>query len=651
MSTAKITGPQAPTLPRVTASVPLLAPPAWAIAERSLLDLLDRSWRRFEELFTEADGSLRYAHGLSGRDGGDDFLETFFNWPQLYLLGGADDLLDASARHWHGVVGQLTQLGVFRDEFEIGYDWFHQGEALLFFYFLTMADPVSWQERAVAFAELYVDPVHGNFDPDHQIVLGPHNGSGGARTGVSDLSHYPWLPNEAAQYGYPLSWLLPADAPVPALDADPRLGPEMQARLGRGDVVGNLAICGLVLNAYLATGASRYADWIVAYVEAWEARAQANDGIVPDNVGLDGVVGSQLEGRWYGGHYGWAWPHGLYSIGQAVLVGALAAAMVSGEERHLTMPRALIDAIIAQGRRMRVTDSDSSIRPRWLAHLGPAADQESLLVPYRHDDQGWFDWNPLQTSVPMALWHRTQDTADRARMDRLRSASADEWDAVRPFRDKEEAGHEEPWYSFLAGEMPDYPERALAMAQTQARRRLALMEQYADVDVSEEQIHLWQDVNPVVTEALTQLMWGGPQVVYNGGVVQARVRYYDGVEQRPGLPPDVAALVSSIDPKATVVTLINLSGTEAHRIVLQAGSLAEDDIETVAYTTAAPGWTGTHAEYLPHPLALENASLTVGGPWLEVVMPASTEITLTLQLRLGVRRPAYRTPWKDPTHA
>ena len=82
--------------------MPLLAPPAWAIGERSLLDLLDRSWRRFEELFTEADGSLRYAHGLSGRDGGDDFLETFFNWPQLYLLGGADDLLDASARHWHG---------------------------------------------------------------------------------------------------------------------------------------------------------------------------------------------------------------------------------------------------------------------------------------------------------------------------------------------------------------------------------------------------------------------------------------------------------------------------------------------------------------------------------------------------------------------
>ena len=78
-------------------------------------------------------------------------------------------------------------------------------------------------------------------------------------------------------------------------------------------------------------------------------------------------------------------------------------------------------------------------------------------------------------------------------------------------------------------------------------------------------------------------------------MVQARVRYYDGVEQRPGLPTRRRGpWWSSIDPKATVVTLINLSGTEAHRIVLQAGVPGnEDDIETVAYTTAAPGWTGT----------------------------------------------------------
>lgn len=638
-------------MPRIAASVPCLAPPAWATAERALFDLLDEGWRRFAELFTRADGSLRYDGSLSGRDGGDDFLETFFNWPQLYLLGGADDLLDASTKHWHGVVGQLTRLGMFRDEFEIGYDWFHQGEALLFLYFLTMADPLAWKERAVRFAEFYVDPSHGNYDAEHNIIRGPHNGSGGARPGVSDESHYPWMPAEAAQYGYPVPWLLPEGATVPPLDADPRLGPEMQERVGRGDTVGNLAVAGLVLNAYLATGERRYADWITTYVRGWQERAEENGGMVPDNVGLDGRVGSQLDGRWYGAHYGWTWPHGFYSIGQAVVVGATAATMVTGDEHYLELPRTLVDGIVALGRRMRFVDGDSSIRARWLAHLGPAAAEESLLVPYRHDDRGWFDWNPLQTSVPMALWHYTQTPADRERLDALRAGSAEGWRSVRPFRDKEEAGHEEPWYAYLSGDLPDYPEQILDAAQTQTRRRLALMEQWAGADVPEAAIHVWQDVNPVVTEALTQLTWGAPQVVYNGGVARARVRYYDAETRRPGLPEDVAALVSSIDPDATVVQLVNLSGTESRSLIVQAGAFAEDDIASVSYETAAPDWPGSHTEYLPHPLERAAVTVEVNGPWLEVTLPAGTEVTLTLALRCRVRRPLHRTPWLDPVSA
>jgi hypothetical protein len=649
LSTAAVPTELNRSLPQITASVPCLAPPAWATAERALLDLLDQGWRRFAELYTNPDGSIRYGGGISGRDGGDDFLETFFNWPQLYLLGGADDLLEASAGHWQGTVAQLTRLGVFRDEFEVGYDWFHQGEALLFFYFLTMAEPERWRARAVRFAELYVDPANGNYDAEHNIIRGPHNGAGGARPGVSDSSHYPWMAAEAAQYGYPLPWLVPEGAPVPPLDDDVRLGPELHSRVGQGDTVGNLAIVGLVLNAYLATGEQRFADWIVTYVRGWQERAEQNGGLIPDNVGLDGQVGSQLDGRWYGGHYGWAWPHGFYSIGQAVVVGATAATLVSGDERYLNMPRTLVDRLVGLGRRMRVIDSDTSNRGRWLAHLGPEANEESFVVPYRHADGGWFDWNPMQTSVPMALWHRTQSGADRERLEQLRAGSADGWRNVRPFRDKEEAGHEEPWYSYLSGDLPDYPARILDVAQTQARRRLALMEKYAGREVPEEAIHLWQDINPVVTEALTQLTWGAPQVVYNGGVAQARVRYYDAEARRPGLPPDVAALVSSIDPDATVVELVNLSGTEPRSLIVQAGALAEDDIASVGYETAAPDWAGSHSEYLPHPLERAGVTLLVEGPWLEVTLPASTEIKLTLALRRGVRRPLYRSPWADPT--
>ena len=154
-------------LPAVTASVPLLEPPGWALAERELFDLLDHGWRRFARQFTGPDGRLRYGHEITSRDGVDDFYETFFNWPQLYLLGGADDLLAESERHWEGVTAQLTELGMLSGEYERGYDWFHQGESNLLLYFLCMAAPARWAERAVRFAELYVDPAHGNYEPVH----------------------------------------------------------------------------------------------------------------------------------------------------------------------------------------------------------------------------------------------------------------------------------------------------------------------------------------------------------------------------------------------------------------------------------------------------------------------------------------------------
>ena len=60
----------------------------------------------------------------------------------------------------------------------------------------------------------------------------------------------------------------------------------------------------------------------------------------------------------------------------------------------------------------------------------------------------------------------------------LRERSGYDWRTVRSFRSKEEAGHEEPWFTFLAGDNPDYPEKILAAAQAQARHRLARMRAY-----------------------------------------------------------------------------------------------------------------------------------------------------------------------------
>jgi hypothetical protein len=633
----------------VTASVPLLEPPGWAVAERALFDLLDRAWRRFARDFTGPDGRLNYRHALTSRDGVDDFYEAFFNWPQLYLLGGADDLLAEAERHWEGVTAQLTELGMLADEYERGYDWFHQGESLLLLYFLTMANPARWAERAVRFAELYTDPAHGNYDPVRRIIRRPHNGSDPGRAGLFDGTHYPWIDREEKSYGFPLDWLVPVDAPVPERDQDPRLTDEMTARLGVGDTAVNLAAAGLVMNAWMLTGDDRYQNWIEQYVGAWRDRAGANGGILPDNTGPDGVVGSLLGGRWYGGHYGWSWPHGWYSIGSAAAVAALAAATVTGDDGYLDLIRPAMDALIAHGKVMALTESDSSIPSKWYPQLGPAVTVPTLLVPFRHSDRGWFDYNPMLTAVPMALWHHGGDPADRQRLEELREQAGYDWRTVRSFRSKEEAGHEEPWFAFLAGDNPDYPENVLAAAQAQARHRLARMRAYRDVDITEADIHVWQQCNPVVTEALVQLTWGGPQVIYNGGLQQARVRYYDAIRRRPGLPPGVTALVSSIDPAATVVDLVNLDPEREASVIVQAGAFAEHTIEDARHTACEDGsWLGDLYDYGHGEPAVVERRTEVGGPWLTVHLPASTRVRLTLRLTLRTRKPSYASPFDEP---
>ena len=358
------------------------------------------------------------------------------------------------------------------------------------------------------------------------------------------------------------------------------------------------------------------------------------------------MVGSLLDGRWYGGHYGWSWPHGWYSVGSAVTVAALAAAAVTGDDGYLDMVRPALDAIISQGKVLAVAESDSSILGKWVPQLGPAVTTPTLLVPFRYSDRGWFDYNPMLACVPMALWHHSNNQADRQRLEGLRQASRVRLADRPPFRSKEEAGHEEPWFTFLAGDNPDYPEKILAAAQAQARHRLARMQAYRDGDVSEADIHLWQQCNPVVTEALVQLTWGGPQVIYNGGLQQARVRYYDAGRRRPGLPESVAALVSCIDPAATVVDLVNLDPAQDRTVIVQAGAFAEHTIEAVRYTACQDGsWLGGLYDYGHGEPAVTERDAEVCGPWLTVLLPASTRIRLTLTLALRTRKPSYASPF------
>ncbi|MGW4794791.1 hypothetical protein ACWEPC_20510 [Nonomuraea sp. NPDC004297] len=618
--------------PALRASRTLTTPPPWAELQRELFAVQDKAWRIFADRYTEGDGRLVFrdtlGQGLDGRDGVDDFYEAFFNWPTLYLLGGSDDVLAAARRHWRGVTAQLAEMGMLVDGFERGYDWFHQGEGMLLFYGLCLAEPDDGELRELAtrFADLYL-PGGPNYDAEHRVIRAPHNGAAGPRWGFADDdAYFPWS-LALRPYGLPLDWIDEA-APFDDLAADPEraraYGRVMWDRMGRGDTIVNLAATGLVTNAYLLGGDPRHAAWVTGYVDAWRERLAGRD-VVPDNAGTHGIVGEHLDGRWYGGHYGWSWPHGLPPVGTAAIVGASNAMLLTGDRSYLELARNPLDVVLRHAAPMRPGEV-STITKRWRPHLRGLEGEPTLLAPMRRDDSGWFDHNVMPTQLPVALWQFSRDDADRERVDGLRAASSWDWSAVHTQRTKEESGHEEPWYEYLAGRNPGFPERMLRSAADSCAERLESIENDpVDPAVGPDAfgIHDWQDRNPVVTEALLQLTTGSPQVLYNGGLAQMHVRYFDAGRRRPGLPPDVAALVSGIDPGHTVIELVNLGGAPCS-LVVQGGAFAEHRIDTAR--------------------ADDDAPRPVGGPYVAVRLPAASQVRLTLTMTLRAERPTYATP-------
>ncbi len=84
-----------------------------------------------------------------------------------------------------------------------------------------------------------------------------------------------------------------------------RMGAAMDERMSWGDVPANLGVVSTITNAWLVTGDDKYRKWVLDY------------SLPPDTIGLNGEVGEHIDGKWYGGMYGWtcrtasttsAWP-------------------------------------------------------------------------------------------------------------------------------------------------------------------------------------------------------------------------------------------------------------------------------------------------------------------------------------------------------
>jgi hypothetical protein len=135
------------------------------------------------------------------------------------------------------------------------------------------------------------------------------------------------------------------------------------------------------------------------------------------------------------------------------------------------------------------------------------------------------------------------------------------------------------WFAYMQGHNPDFPEQALEDTYSAICGRLEQIE--ADGDnpdhwpVDTWDVHHWQNLNPVVPEALIQMAMGTPAAVYHGGLLHAHVRYFDPQRKRPGLPEHVAALVESITPEGMTLSLVNTDPLQGCDVIVQAGAFGE----------------------------------------------------------------------------
>ncbi|MGE3821532.1 MAG: hypothetical protein AB7I30_19140 [Isosphaeraceae bacterium] len=570
-----------------------MPPPSWAVLERALIRANAQACQAYFHHYFDDRGYLECVTRWGGDDGPDDAIENLSDWPILHALGAPEEVLRLYKKGWEGHLRQFTEArttdvpfakdGMYYKEFPVMFDWLHHGEGLTPFNLQGLCDPGDhrFQRRTIRFAGFYLneDPGAPNYDPDHKIIRSLINGSRG-----------PMLRKATG-----LDW---AGDPIEVENRfRPRHGESSYAQMVEhfrdyNDVAGdhpqNLLATTLALNAFALTGEPRYRDWLLGYVDAWSRRAADNGGILPSNVGLDGKAGSAAGGKWYGGVYGWGFTVHDPGSGRMAnrntthlgIVGFGNAYLLTGDDRYLDVWRKQTDAVNAN---KKVVDGQT-------------------VYPTMHGDQGWYGFTPAPYSHGAAeIYYWSMRPEDRERLPQGGRA----------------------WFTYLEGNDPGYPERALRADFARLRKKLQDMRD----DPTTPDTRLADDPlgnNPATTDALIELTLGGLHPGHRGAPLHCRVRYFDPEARRAGLPEDVAALVETLSADSTTLTLVNVDQVEPRTVVIQAGAYAEHQI-----------------------VGLQNdgASVAIDAPRVTVRLAPGAGGRLVLKMRRYANPPTMAQPW------
>ena len=474
------------------------------------------------------------------------------------------------------------------------------------------------------------DPDAQNYDPEHKIIKCVMNGSKGPTFWAFKANPYwPWDGYNMPFYDIP--GCTSHEAVRESEELRERMGQIISERQGKGDTVVNLAATTLAANAYMLTGEEKYKTWVEEYVDAWIARTKENGGIVPDNIGLSGKIGEHIDGKWYGSYYGWSWPHGWHSVGQAVSIAAQNAALLHRDLTYLDFPRSQIDVLIQNGiekndqlyvpQKYGDPDKVNYVPGPWLQYPITNEDGTALQV------DGWFEFMPMHSSDVAHLWAMSMDTDDQHRAERIAKKTGSKFDINAWHHTKDSGGRDGGWLAFMRGDFPEYPESILNHNISQVEQRLNYMENDEEDPAGYGDAY-FQRRNPVTCEGLVELTCGGPLPHYNGGLFVTRMRHFDPQQKKPGLPADVAALVSKMTNDTTELALVNLNASEAREVIVQAGAMGEHNFTTARVKDG-------HSEN----------TVTVNGTYLQVHLPPNTYIALEVGMQRFVNAPSYKQPW------
>jgi hypothetical protein len=507
--------------------------PAWALAEREMLGAAADGTRRWLERYVRADGSVNVPERWGVTDGPDDIMEAVRGWPLVYAMGAPESVADAYEKVWEGHLRQfgrariptveLAKDGIFVKEFPPSFDWEHTGEGLQAFYWDGLGRPGHQMNlaRARRFAGFYLneDSEAPNYDPKHKIIKSLFNGSKG-----------------------------PVTRPVTPVDWDGDENPTRAARFStssniRGDHPLNLLATTLATQAYLLTHEPKYKRWVLEYVDAWRGRAAANGGNFPSNIGLDGTIGGEWGGKWYGGIFGWNSPDdGLRNY---VLRGIPAAfgqaAMLSRNMAYIDPVRRQVDNLFAAAR----VENGEVLLPHYYGEAGGKV--------------GWYGYRPGEFFPTGALGNLSETTIE------LYLWSLNPADAERILPSPPDRRSVQGWIEFLQGRRPNYPLEAMQQERQDAARSFERAGSRPG----------GYGPSPVAFESLANLTLGAANLYGSGDVLRSQVRYFDPERRRAGLAQDVAALVEKIEPDSVTLTLINTSASTPRRLIVQMGAYGE----------------------------------------------------------------------------